>query len=71
MFGLLVAVHGGSGSSRDGGGRPSRTVGPLLALEVHAVVMVALVGFLWVLDLFTQDFVRDQVAPWAVWPTCR
>lgn len=76
VFGLLVAVHagvsavlhGGSGPDRDGG-YPSRAVGPLLVLEVHAVVTVALIGFLWVLYLFTRDAVRGQIAPWAVWPT--
>lgn len=77
VFGLLVAVHAGlsavlhpgRGASRDSAGHPSRTVGPLLVLEVHAVVTVALIGFLWVLYLFTRDGVRGQVAPWAVWPT--
>jgi signal transduction histidine kinase len=51
------------------GVRSRRTDGPLLALQVNAVVSVALIGFLWVLYLFTRDAVRGQIAPWAVWPT--
>lgn len=60
--------RGDDGPDRDGV-RPRRTDGPLLVLQVHAVVTVSLIGFLWVLYLFTRDAVRGQTAPWAVWPT--